>query len=157
MSTWTITEKLETALNLINEQGDPFNSKDHQTLIKQTIEAVMEKVRAQINSTAHHHLCQHVLATTWAYEDNETILRKWVVYVFTGPEYFENKVEKQVVIWLIPGKEDTLEFAITVETEFAIHSPSGNVKYNKFSAINLEKELIKVLRVLKKEKLLKKV
>lgn len=154
MDTWTITEKLQEANELIASGGSPFNSDENHALIKRTLHKVMGKVRIFINLHAHHHLTQHVLATVWAHEATNTLTRKWVVYAFNGPEYFEDKAERHIAIWL-RDKNGNLEFALTIEDDFSIYAPSKSVKYFEFNEKNLEKMLMKMFQTLKKMKQLK--
>lgn len=154
MAAPTIAEILQNAKGLIKNGGYPFSSDSNHQLIKRTLHEVMGKVRIYINIHAHHHLCQHLFATDRAHLHDGSLIRKWVVYVFNGPDYFEDKLSQHLAIWL-RDENGALKFAVTFETDFNKFKPAQKTKFEDFTKSNLEKTLMKAFKRLKRGRSLK--
>lgn len=148
MKTWTISEKIAQANQLLSNFGKVFGSNNPHELLKSTIPNVIEKNKGRLQNL-HFRLSQHTIATAHAHDLNETLLRKWVLYLYIGPEYLENPIEKHLALWLIP-KDENLLFTVTVENEMNTYLPQKNSTYFEFTERNLLQVLGKaVIELLK--------
>lgn len=153
----SISSMLVKADEILETNGGRIKDVSHKE-IKEITNAIFSRLR-QIShyKTLHHTVMEQRFATVWSFEAFERVIRKWILQVFAGKEYLEGKVVKNIVLWLKTDVEKNVVFKISLETNNTNFELPTSGKYKIFSLENLTLEILKNLRILRKEGTLKPV